>query len=92
MALVSRLGWLHLETSVCVAEQPRARFEHLLRYCCCFDDWARVGDPNDFESLVRIIKVEREVVSLQVFSGTKGLSTRAKVQFLGHPMRVTRKS
>jgi len=55
----------------------------------CFDDLARVDDPNGIESLARVIKVEREVVSLQVFSGTKGLSTRATVQFFGHPMRVT---
>ncbi len=55
----------------------------------CFDDLARVEDPSGFESLARVIKVEREVVSLQVFAGTKGLSTQATVQFLGHPMRVT---
>ena len=41
------------------------------------------------KSLGQVIELERDVVSLQVFSGGKGLSTRAKVHFLGHPMQVT---
>ncbi len=36
-----------------------------------------------------MIRLDRDVVALQVFGGTKGLSTEASVQFLGHPMRVT---
>jgi V/A-type H+/Na+-transporting ATPase subunit B len=40
-------------------------------------------------SLGQVIELKQDVVSLQVFSGGKGLSTRAKVRFLGHPMRVT---
>jgi len=54
-----------------------------------FDDLALVEDPGGFRSLARAIRLDRDVVSLQVFAGTKGLSTRASVQFLGHPMRVT---
>lgn len=54
-----------------------------------FDDLALVEDPGGFRSLARAIKLDRETVSLQVFAGTKGLSTQASVRFLGHPMRVT---
>ncbi|MEY6434146.1 V-type ATP synthase subunit B [Thioalkalicoccus limnaeus] len=54
-----------------------------------FGDLALVEDPSGFKSLARAIKIERELVSLQVFSGTKGLSTRAAVRFFGHPMRAT---
>ena len=54
-----------------------------------FGDLALVEDPGGFKSLARAIRLERELVSLQVFSGTKGLSTQAAVRFLGHPMRVT---
>ncbi len=54
-----------------------------------FGDLALVEDPGGFKSMARVIRIERELVSLQVFSGTKGLSTQASVRFLGHPMRVT---
>jgi V/A-type H+-transporting ATPase subunit B len=54
-----------------------------------FDDLALIEDPSGFRSLGRVIRIDRDVVALQIFSGTKGLSTRASVQFLGHPMRVT---
>ncbi len=54
-----------------------------------FDDLALVEDPGGFTSLARAIKLDRDLVSLQVFAGTKGLSTEASVRFLGHPMRVT---
>jgi len=54
-----------------------------------FGDLALVEDPSGLKSLARAIKLEHELVSLQVFSGTKGLSTEASVRFLGHPMRAT---
>ncbi len=54
-----------------------------------FDDLALVEDPSGFTSLARAIRLDRDLVSLQVFAGTKGLSTQASVRFLGHPMRVT---
>ena len=38
-----------------------------------FDDLALVEDPDGFRSMARAIKLERDVVSLQVFAGTKGL-------------------
>ncbi|MDD5347626.1 MAG: V-type ATP synthase subunit B [Candidatus Omnitrophica bacterium] len=39
-------------------------------------------------SLAQVIKLDGERVSLQVFAGSKGVSTGDKVRFLGHPMRV----
>jgi len=39
-------------------------------------------------SLAQVIKLENEVVSLQVFSGSRGISTHDEVTFLGHPMQV----
>ena len=52
-----------------------------------FGDLGLVEDPSGFKSMARVIRLEGELVSLQVFSGTKGLSTEASVRFLGHPMR-----
>jgi len=54
-----------------------------------FDDLALVEDRGGFRSLARVTRIEGDIVALQVFAGTKGLSTGASVQFLGHPMRVT---
>lgn len=53
------------------------------------NDLARVEDSNGFTSLARVIKIQLDVVSLQVFSGTTGMSTKASVSFLGVPFRVT---
>ncbi|MGB5406513.1 MAG: V-type ATP synthase subunit B [Thiogranum sp.] len=58
-------------------------------FSVAFDDLAFVEDRGGFRSLARVIKLDREVVALQVFAGTKGLSNEASVQFLGYPMRVT---
>jgi V/A-type H+-transporting ATPase subunit B len=40
-------------------------------------------------SLAQVIRLEGKRVSLQVFAGSKGISTNDKVRFLGHPMRIT---
>lgn len=40
-------------------------------------------------SLAQVIELDGDQVSLQVFSGTKGLSTASRVHFLGRPMQVT---
>jgi len=58
-------------------------------FSIAFDDLALVEDHGGYSSLARVIRLQREVVTLQVFAGTKGLSTEASVQFLGHPMQVT---
>jgi V/A-type H+-transporting ATPase subunit B len=39
-------------------------------------------------SLAQVIRIDGGKVSLQVFAGSKGISTGDKVRFLGHPMRV----
>ncbi len=39
-------------------------------------------------TLARSIALDGDMVTLQVYSGTRGLSTDASVRFLGHPMRV----
>ncbi|MRI32382.1 V-type ATP synthase subunit B [Endozoicomonas sp. OPT23] len=54
-----------------------------------FGDLAIIQQQGRFYSLAQVIKLHREEVSLQVFSGTKGLSTEAAVSFLGEPMKVT---
>lgn len=40
------------------------------------------------KSLAQVIRIEGEKVYLQVFSGSRGISTWDKVRFLGHPMKV----
>ncbi|RKY52306.1 MAG: V-type ATP synthase subunit B, partial [Candidatus Neomarinimicrobiota bacterium] len=41
------------------------------------------------KSLAQVIKLENDIVSLQVFAGSQGISTDDEVRFLGNPMRVT---
>jgi len=52
-------------------------------------DLALVEDAGGQSSLAQVINASRDIVALQVFQGTKGLSTQATVRFLGHPMQVT---
>jgi V/A-type H+/Na+-transporting ATPase subunit B len=52
-------------------------------------DLAVIEDSSGASSLAQVIHIDRREVSLQVFSGTKGLGTDARTRFLGHPMRVT---
>ena len=40
-------------------------------------------------SLAQVIRIDGERVYLQVFAGSRGVSTGDKVRFLGHPMRVS---
>ncbi len=53
-----------------------------------FGDLAEVRDEDGVPRIAQVIKLDDEVASLQVFSGAKGLSTRARVRFLGHPPDV----
>lgn len=80
-------------------------FKHLMRYTKVISivgdiltirapdvglgDLAVVENWDGEQSLAQVIEIQREDVSLQVFAGGKGLSTEAKVQFLGHPAQVT---
>jgi V/A-type H+/Na+-transporting ATPase subunit B len=52
-------------------------------------DLATVENTNGETSVARVVEINRGIVTLQVFSGGKGLSTEAGVRFLGHPFQVT---
>ena len=54
-----------------------------------YGDLAIVQHRNSYKSLAQVISINREEVSLQIFAGTRGLSTEASVRFLGHPMQIT---
>ena len=54
-----------------------------------FNDLAVIEQEDGHKSLAQVINIVRDVVSLQIFSGTKGVSTSARVTFLGHPMQTT---
>lgn len=58
-----------------------------------FGDLAMIENRDDSQDiqprLSQVILLDGETVSLQVFSGTKGLSTHSVVRFLGRPMEVT---
>ena len=41
------------------------------------------------KSLAQVIKLDNDIVSLQVFAGSQGIATNDEVRFLGHPMQVT---
>ncbi len=41
------------------------------------------------ESLAEVIRMSGEMISLQVFSGGRGVSSGDEVRFLGHPMQVS---
>ncbi|MEO1681142.1 MAG: V-type ATP synthase subunit B [Pseudomonadota bacterium] len=51
-------------------------------------DLATVRSVDGESSLARVTFIDRDVVTLEVFSGTKGISTGASAAFLGHPMQV----
>ncbi|MFW1678723.1 V-type ATP synthase subunit B [Pontibacter sp. JAM-7] len=55
-----------------------------------FGDLALIESRADEElpRMAQVVLLDRERVSLQVFSGTKGLSTHSAVRFLGYPMQV----
>ncbi len=52
-----------------------------------------LGELAEIESpgkttLGQVIRLNQDNVTVQVFGGTKGISTSDRVRFLGHPMRV----
>ncbi len=52
-------------------------------------DLAVVENTDGESSTAKAIALDGDVVSLQVFTGSKGLSTDARVRFLPHGLRVT---
>ncbi|MBT3257336.1 MAG: V-type ATP synthase subunit B [Deltaproteobacteria bacterium] len=53
-----------------------------------FGDLAIVENVDGETSQAKVVALDRDIVSLQVFAGGKGLSTDAVVRFLGHPPNV----
>jgi len=53
-----------------------------------FQELALITNPDGNSTLAQVVRIDRTKVSLQVFAGTKGLSTEATVRFLNHPMQV----
>jgi V/A-type H+-transporting ATPase subunit B len=53
-----------------------------------FGDLAIVENVDGETSQAKVVQLDRDIVSLQVFAGSKGLSTKAGVRFLGHPQNV----
>jgi V/A-type H+-transporting ATPase subunit B len=53
-----------------------------------FGDLALVSEGDGAPRLAQVARLEQGDVSLQVFSGAQGLSTRTNARFLGHPPRV----
>ncbi len=53
-----------------------------------FNDLAVIETVDGHKTLAQAIFIARDVVTLQVFSGTKGISTEATATFLGHPMQT----
>ncbi|MDX1655674.1 MAG: V-type ATP synthase subunit B, partial [Candidatus Competibacteraceae bacterium] len=51
-------------------------------------DLALVENTDGQQSLAQVIRIEGEMVSLQVFAGTRGLSTAAGVRFTGRPLEA----
>ncbi len=54
-----------------------------------YNDLAVVTNADGEQSAAQVISLRNDIVSLQVFSGASGLSTRSSVRFLGHPVQVT---
>lgn len=54
-----------------------------------FGDIAVVDNFDGETSTARVVELDHDLVSLQVFAGGKGLSTDAGVRFQGHPLEVT---
>jgi V/A-type H+-transporting ATPase subunit B len=54
-----------------------------------FGDLAVVENSDGGLSVAQVINLKQDTVALQVFRGTKGLSTKSSVRFLGYPMEVS---
>lgn len=50
---------------------------------------AIVENVDGVNATARVVGVDGDIASLQVFTGGKGLSTRARVRFTGLPLQVT---
>ncbi len=53
-----------------------------------YEELAEVTTRRGAKSLAQVIKLDGDMVSLQVFSGSRGLSVNDEIRFLGRPMQV----
>jgi len=53
-----------------------------------YSDLAEISSGRG-KSLAQVIRIDGEKAYLQVFSGSRGISTGDKIRFLGHPMKVS---
>jgi len=53
-----------------------------------FEELAEITSQRGPRSLAQVIKLDGDMVSLQVFAGSRGLSVNDEVRFLGRPMQV----
>ncbi len=54
-----------------------------------YNDLAEVSSGDGNTSLAQVIRIQDGKVYLQVFAGSRGISTNDEVRFLGHPMKVS---
>ncbi len=53
-----------------------------------YEELAEITTQRGVKSLAQVIKLEGNMVSLQVFAGSRGLSVNDEIRFLGRPMEV----
>jgi len=53
-----------------------------------YNDLAEITSKSG-KSLAQVIRIDGERVYLQVFAGSRGVSTGDRIRFLGHPMKVS---
>lgn len=53
-----------------------------------YSDLAEISSKAG-KSLAQVIRIDGERVYLQIYAGSRGISTEDKIRFLGHPMRVS---
>ena len=77
LEIVGDIVWVQLPESAHTKEEgPR------------FNDLGVIENSNGGLSLAQVINLKGNMVALQVFRGTKGVSTDSSVRFLGHPMEA----
>lgn len=52
-----------------------------------YQELAQVKSPQGV-SLARVIRIDKDMVDLQVFEGARGVSTDSQVRFIGKPMEI----
>jgi len=52
-----------------------------------YQELAQVTGPQGV-SLARVIRIDKEMVDLQVFAGARGITTDSQVRFIGKPMEI----